>query len=155
MLTRLSDRKPTHAETIANDHHDRTIAEIICHIEQGVQNRSDLIFWIMTAPKQDDTWQRRSTASEKLTEVGVSRQDDPTLLDRQRHHLLVSGAQQADISDVDSIVSGVEQTECDHGSQTLIDEKRHAPARNGSSRSRTVAAAYSSAARTSSTISCG
>jgi hypothetical protein len=56
---------------------------------------------------------------------------------------------------VDGIVSGVSETGGDQGSQALVDEELHTPERNGSSRSRTVAAAYSSAARTSSTTSCG
>jgi hypothetical protein len=70
------DRKSPHTEAIFDDHDDGASEQIVGDVDESVENRSDLIVWIMISPQQDGTRQAESIASEKLPEVGVSRDDD-------------------------------------------------------------------------------
>lgn len=84
--------------------------------------------------------------SEEGAEVGVVRDDNPIVLQRDIEDPLVVGILQAELSDGDGVVAGSPQPVRDARRQVGVDEESHAGRVSGSSRSCTAAAAYSSAA---------
>lgn len=92
---------------------------------------------------------------EQVAEVGVHRHEYPRLRSGGCENVLVGCAQQRAICGVDSVVTRIAQERNEPRAQALVEQEPQAGVRNGRCRSSTAAAANSSAARTSSAVSCG
>jgi len=83
------------------------------------------------------------------SEIGIRRHNDAIFVLRALENLFVSGSLERVVANMDGIVASLPKNLGDYGRHCVVDEKSHG-ATNGSSRSRTAAAAYCNASKMSS-----
>lgn len=105
--------------------------------------------------QQDDAREGVAAPCQQPTEISVSGDEHPSRRGRLGHHLGVGRTEEPELADMDRIMAGSDEMISNPWGEAFVNQKPHAPARSGSSRSRTASAAYRSASRTSSVESWG
>ena len=117
----------------------------ICNQDRGLAFRPS----VCCLPEEDERWFALRPQRKQGPEIGVGRNDDAIFVLRALENLFVSGSLERVVANMDGIVASLPEKLSDERRHGVVDEKSHG-ATNGSSRSRTAAAAYCNASKMSS-----
>lgn len=156
MVRGSPNREGADPDVVDREDDDGAVVQIVGYLIEVIEQSCGLMLRTAVAlTEQHKARQRQALLGEKLTEIGVRRHQDPLLVKCCGQHLVIDMARKTEVNDMDDVVSGFGKEWCKPSAEALVEQEPHADVRSGTCRSLTAMAANSSAARTSSSESCG
>jgi hypothetical protein len=109
------------------DDHDSSLGEVVVDSRQHGQKGGDTFrSGVANAPQENHTRAGGSRQREDRAEVGVGRNEDALLRERNCHDLVVSAARETERPDVAGVVTFLSQAICHGILECFVDQESHA-----------------------------